>query len=293
MIFGYTRISKANQDDISQKIAIENYASKRGIKLKCIISDQGNGSISYKERKLGLLIKELKKHDTIVVSEISMLSCDIFDGMQLLFDLCRLEIKVYVCAIDMIFDCKNLKTTDKLIFFTALYAAETGLQSTKYRTNIGMSICKSKGIKVGRSNEKYGNNPNDTRTKEERLFAKEKGRLTQRITKNKTALFTPQKEAILKLYRQVEPKLEAASVDGVIYWLNWSRNTARITMDHHKKVAKLINEDNAAEGIFNGKVNPFYLKEIWNSTILGIKRYNDLNKELEQFNETYKQFKNR
>ncbi len=186
----------------------------------------------------------------------------------------------------------DLPHTDKftLTLFFALAEREALLVSV--RTKKALEVSKNRGVKSGRANPLYGNNPNDTRTAEERAFAREHGELMQKVNKNKASLLTPEKQALLKLYRQVVPQLNAASIDGEMFWINWRRETTRVTKEHHRQVARLITEFDASNGLLPKYISDIRLKCIWNSTILSIKRYNELNEQLEQFNENYKHFKN-
>ena len=96
MIYAYLRVSTDEQDVANQKDGIIRYCEYQNIEVNKFIEEEGiSGKIDYKKRKLGKLIKELKKGDMLIVSEISRLSRSMMDTFEMMKILTQKEVEVY------------------------------------------------------------------------------------------------------------------------------------------------------------------------------------------------------
>ncbi|MGB4774641.1 MAG: recombinase family protein, partial [Daejeonella sp.] len=73
MIYGYIRVSSDKQTTANQKFEIGNYCKIQGISLDRLIEETISSTKKIEERKLGKLLRQLKKGDLLVVSELSRL----------------------------------------------------------------------------------------------------------------------------------------------------------------------------------------------------------------------------
>ena len=85
MVYGYLRVSSDQQDVNSQKQGVDKFAVDHGWKINKYISDEGvSGGKDPDKRKLGPLLKALKKDDIVICSEISRLGRDLYMVMDIL-----------------------------------------------------------------------------------------------------------------------------------------------------------------------------------------------------------------
>lgn len=73
MVYGYLRVSTNQQSVEAQKSGINEWCKAKGVKIEKWISENVSGVVEVKRRKLGGLVPNLKKGDTLVVSELSRL----------------------------------------------------------------------------------------------------------------------------------------------------------------------------------------------------------------------------
>ena len=84
MIYAYIRVSTDKQTVENQRFEIEKFARIRELNIDKWISETVSGTKSAKKRKLGSLIKKLKKGDTLIASEISRLGRRLMEVMSIL-----------------------------------------------------------------------------------------------------------------------------------------------------------------------------------------------------------------
>ena len=84
MIYAYIRVSTDKQTVENQRFEIEKFARIRELNIDKWISETVSGTKSAKKRKLGSLIKKLKKGDTLIASEISRLGRRLMEIMSIL-----------------------------------------------------------------------------------------------------------------------------------------------------------------------------------------------------------------
>ncbi len=72
--FAYLRISKDSQDIDSQKLGLLEYANKHGFSNMEIVSEVVGRSVSWRNRKLGLLLDEARSGDVLCTPEFTRLA---------------------------------------------------------------------------------------------------------------------------------------------------------------------------------------------------------------------------
>ncbi|MBR5599166.1 MAG: recombinase family protein, partial [Alphaproteobacteria bacterium] len=84
MIYGYIRISTDKQNQENQKFEIIEFAKKNNIHIDKWIEETISSQKNLEERKLGKLIKKLKKDDILIASEISRIGRNLLQIMSVL-----------------------------------------------------------------------------------------------------------------------------------------------------------------------------------------------------------------
>lgn len=146
-IIAYARVSTDKQDAENQRFEIEKYLARTGQQYDQFIEETVSGKRDVSERKLGELMKQLEKGDTIIVSETSRISrrlSEIFNTIQHCIDLGITVIAVkqnYVFADDI---------NSKVIAFAFGLAAEIERDLISQRTKEALARKKSEGVVLGR-----------------------------------------------------------------------------------------------------------------------------------------------
>lgn len=156
MTYIYLRVSTENQSLENQKYEIERFCKEKNIKIDKYVEEKKSGTITYKDRTLGKLIKKLKKNDILICSEISRLGRSMFMIMEILNILVKKEVKFYTCKEKFIMDNS---ISSKVISFAFSLSAEIERNLISQRTKEALELRKAKGIKLGRpigsKNKKY------------------------------------------------------------------------------------------------------------------------------------------
>ena len=157
MIYGYLRVSTTTQTLENQKFEILEYFKEHNITEDiCFKEDVKSGTISYKDRSLGKLLKKLKKGDTLIISEISRLGRSMLMVMEILNQLLTKEITLISVKENMIFDNT---ISSKVITFAFSLSAEIERNLISQRTKEALALRREQGIKLGRPvgarNKKY------------------------------------------------------------------------------------------------------------------------------------------
>ena len=73
MIYGYVRVSTDKQSTENQRFEIENYSKAKGFRIERWVDETISGTTSVSDRQLGRLLKQIRKGDTLVTTELSRL----------------------------------------------------------------------------------------------------------------------------------------------------------------------------------------------------------------------------
>ena len=84
MIIGYLRVSTGKQHLANQQDEIRRFAESRNLVVDHWVTEVVSGKKSERDRKLGGLLRRLKKNDTLIVTEISRLSRTLTDIMAIM-----------------------------------------------------------------------------------------------------------------------------------------------------------------------------------------------------------------
>ncbi|MBQ9255117.1 MAG: recombinase family protein, partial [Bacteroidales bacterium] len=84
MTYGYIRVSSDKQTVENQRFEIKRFCKSKDMKIDGWIEETISGTKAYSKRKLGELLKKIKKDDLIICAELSRLGRNLFMIMEIL-----------------------------------------------------------------------------------------------------------------------------------------------------------------------------------------------------------------
>ena len=147
MIYGYIRVSSDKQTVENQRFEIEQFCIQQNIRVDGWIQETISGTQCFDRRLLGQFLKNIKKEDMIICSEISRLGRNVFMVMEIL-NICLER----GCQEWSIKDGYRLGTDiqSKVLAFAFGLAAEIERMLISQRTKEALARKRSEGIVLGR-----------------------------------------------------------------------------------------------------------------------------------------------
>lgn len=147
MIYGYIRVSTDKQTVENQRYEIERYCTSHDRHVDAWIEETISGTQSYKKRRLGRVLKRLKKGDILICSEISRLGRSLFMIMEILSYCLSQE-----CQVWTIKDGYRLgeDIQSKVLAFAFGLSAEIERNLISQRTKEALARKRSEGVVLGR-----------------------------------------------------------------------------------------------------------------------------------------------
>lgn len=147
MTYGYIRVSSDKQTVENQRFEIEKFCERNDLHIDGWIEETISGTMNYDKRKLGPLLKKVKKDDLIICSEISRLGRSLFMIMEILSICMKKECKVWTIK-------DNYRLGDdiqaKVLAFAFGLSAEIERNLISMRTKEALARIKAEGRKLGR-----------------------------------------------------------------------------------------------------------------------------------------------
>ena len=147
MIYAYIRISTDKQIKENQKFEIEKFAKEKGLTIDSWVSEQVTGTKAAKDRRLGPLLKKMRKGDTLVISEISRLGRNLMNIMSML-NLCMSK-ETFVLTVKERYELGNNINSQVLAFAFGL-SAQIERDLISQRTKEGLARRRANGMQLGR-----------------------------------------------------------------------------------------------------------------------------------------------
>lgn len=147
MIYAYIRVSTDKQTVENQRFEIQNFAQERNLEIDKWISETVSGTKLAKERKLGSLLKKMKKGDTLIITEISRLGRNLMQIMSIL-NLCMSK-ETMVLTVKERYELGNNINSQILAFAFGL-SAQIERDLISQRTKEGLARRKAEGMQLGR-----------------------------------------------------------------------------------------------------------------------------------------------
>ena len=104
MIVGYLRVSTERQHPANQQDESRRFAKNRNWEVDVWVTEVVSGKTRERDRKLGTLLRRMKRGDTLVVTEISRLSRTLTDIMSIMGRCLKKQINLYTTKEGYTFD---------------------------------------------------------------------------------------------------------------------------------------------------------------------------------------------
>ena len=147
MIIGYLRVRTGKQHVENQKEEIQKFAARRNLKIDKWVTEVVSGKKNEHDRKLGKLLKSLRKGDVLIVTELSRLSRTLLNIMSILHRCLEKEIIIYSTKDGYAFDNS---INSKVLAFAFALVAEIEHNLISMRTKEALAHRKSEGVRLGR-----------------------------------------------------------------------------------------------------------------------------------------------
>ena len=147
MIYGYIRVSTDRQTVENQRFEINQFCEKQGIVVNKWIEETISGTKEVEERKLGKLLKKMKKNDVLICSELSRLGRNLLMIMGVLNECMNRNIQVWTIK-----DNYRLGSdiNSKVLAFAFGLSAEIERNLISQRTKEALARKKAEGVVLGR-----------------------------------------------------------------------------------------------------------------------------------------------
>ena len=161
----YLRVSTAQQNVCSQRLAILEYAREHGFQIDRFIEAKALGRASKKHRRLDDLMNELTKGDRLDVSELSRLGRSLGEIIELLDAISKGSIAFVAIKENIRFEGRQDLQTKVMTTLFALFA-EVERELISERTKEGLAKARAAGKKLGRPKGSLGASQLDGRKDE-------------------------------------------------------------------------------------------------------------------------------
>lgn len=147
MIYGYIRVSTDRQTVENQRFEINQFCSRQEMIVNKWIEETISGVKSVEERKLGKLLKKMKKGDVLICSELSRLGRNLLMIMGVLNECMSRDIQVWTIK-----DNYRLGSdiNSKVLAFAFGLSAEIERNLISQRTKEALARKRAEGTVLGR-----------------------------------------------------------------------------------------------------------------------------------------------
>ena len=152
MIVAYLRVSTGKQLLENQKNEISAFAQNRNMVRDQWVTENASGCKQRNDRKLGTLLRRMKKGDSLIVTELSRLSRTLIDIMTIMGTLLQKGVVLYSTKERYSFD-NSLNS--KVLCFAFGLVAEIERNLISMRTREALALRREQGVKLGRKKGSY------------------------------------------------------------------------------------------------------------------------------------------
>jgi DNA invertase Pin-like site-specific DNA recombinase len=147
MIYGYIRVSTDKQTVENQRYEVNQFCERSSLVVDKWIDETISGSKEIKDRKLGKLLKRMKKDDVLICSELSRLGRNLLMIMAILNECMNRDIQVWTIK-----DNYRLgrDINSKVLAFAFGLSAEIERNLISQRTKEALARKKAEGVILGR-----------------------------------------------------------------------------------------------------------------------------------------------
>ena len=147
MIYGYIRVSTDKQTVENQRYEINNFCERQEMVVNKWIEETISGGKKVEERKLGKLLKRMKREDVLICSELSRLGRNLLMIMGVLNECMNRDIQVWTIK-----DNYRLGSdiNSKVLAFAFGLSAEIERNLISQRTKEALARKRAEGVILGR-----------------------------------------------------------------------------------------------------------------------------------------------
>lgn len=147
MIYGYIRVSTEKQTVENQRFEINHFCGKQEIVVNKWIEETISGAKNVDDRKLGKLLKKMRKGDVLICSELSRLGRNLLMIMGILNECMKRDIQVWTIK-----DNYRLGSdiSSKVLAFAFGLSAEIERNLISQRTKEALARKRAEGVILGR-----------------------------------------------------------------------------------------------------------------------------------------------
>lgn len=145
--YAYIRVSTQTQTLENQRFEIEQWSRRQGVRIDFWVTETVSGTMGWEKRKLGRLLRRMKKTDLLVCTEISRLGRSMLMVMSVL-NACSQK-GVFIRTIKDNFNLSD-SINSKIIAFAFALAAEIERNLISQRTREALVARKQAGVHLGR-----------------------------------------------------------------------------------------------------------------------------------------------
>lgn len=147
MIIGYLRVSTGKQVLANQEDEIRRFAESRNLKVDGWVTEVVSGKRKERDRKLGGLLRRMRRGDTLIVTEVSRLSRTLTDLMGIMGKCLSKGINLYTTKEKYCFDNS---INSKVLCFAFGLVAEIERNLISMRTKEALALRRAEGVVLGR-----------------------------------------------------------------------------------------------------------------------------------------------
>lgn len=152
MVVAYLRVSTGKQTLANQKNEISKFTSTKNLHVDRWVTEIVSGKTRGCDRKLGALVRRMRRGDTLIVTELSRLSRTLTDIMSIVGDLIEKEVHLYSTKDRYSFDDT---INSKVLCFAFGLVAEIERNLISMRTREALALRREQGVTLGRKPGSY------------------------------------------------------------------------------------------------------------------------------------------
>lgn len=147
MVYAYIRVSTDKQTVENQRFEVQKFATEKGMVIDRWVSETASGTKAASDRKLGGLLKRMKKGDVLIITEISRIGRNLMQIMSIL-NLCMSK-ETKVLTVKERYELGNNINSQILAFAFGL-SAQIERDLISQRTKEALAMRKAAGKRLGR-----------------------------------------------------------------------------------------------------------------------------------------------
>ena len=147
MVYGYVRVSTDKQNTDNQRFEIEKFVKARNMRVDSWVDETISGTKGISERQLGKLLKQVRKGDILITTELSRLGRNLMQVMSFLHQCMERDIIVFTEKEG--YELGN-NINSKILAFAFSLSAEIERNLISQRTKEALARKKNLGEKLGR-----------------------------------------------------------------------------------------------------------------------------------------------